>query len=114
MAASNSRPWNIGRAKARSFCSTKMRRCSGVLPCPGAAGGDAASHHRLPTHPLSQSQINAQERLKRQAWQPYRGWSRITSGVLLDVIGAVQYALASFIKLCPILMPTNSVNISTK
>jgi hypothetical protein len=50
-----------------------------------------SQRYRLPTRPLSQSQINAQERLKRQAWQPYRSWSRITSGVLLDVIGAVQY-----------------------
>ena len=58
--------------------------------------------YRLPTRPLSQSQINAQERLKRQAWQPYRSWRRITSGVLLDVIGAVQYGTSRvFYKIVP-------------
>jgi hypothetical protein len=49
-----------------------------------------SQRYRLPTRPLSQSPINAQERRKRQAWPPYRSWSRITSGVLRDVIGAVQ------------------------
>jgi hypothetical protein len=29
--------------------------------------------------------------LKRQGWQQYRTWSRITNGVLLSVVGAVQY-----------------------
>jgi hypothetical protein len=57
---------------------------------------------RLPTRPLSHSHINAQERLNRQAWQPYRSWSRITSGVLLDVIGAVQYGTSRvFYKIVP-------------
>ena len=61
-----------------------------------------SQRYRLPTRPLSQSQINAQERLKRQAWQPYRSWSRITSGVLLDVIGAVQYGTSRvFYKIVP-------------
>ena len=61
-----------------------------------------SQRYRLPTHPLSQSQINAQERLKRQAWQSYRSWSRITSGVLLDVIGAVQYGTSRiFYKIVP-------------
>jgi hypothetical protein len=46
---------------------------------------------RLPTRPLSQSQIKREESLKRQAWVRYRSWSRITSGVLLRGIGAVQY-----------------------
>ena len=49
-----------------------------------------SQRYRLPTRPLSQGQINAQEGLKRQSWQQYRSGSRITSGVLLDVIGAVQ------------------------
>ena len=58
--------------------------------------------YRLPTRPLSPGQINAQERLKRQTWQRYRSWSRITSGVLLDVIGAVQYGTSRvFYKLVP-------------
>ena len=45
---------------------------------------------RLPTRPLSQSQIKRAASLKRQAWLPYRAWSRSTSGVVLSVIGAVQ------------------------
>ena len=58
--------------------------------------------YRLPTRPLSQGQINAQERLKRQTWQRYRSWRRITSGVLLDVMGAVQYGTSRvFYKLVP-------------
>jgi hypothetical protein len=61
-----------------------------------------SQRYRLPIRPLSQSQINAQERLKRQAWQQYRCWSRITSGVLLDVIGAVQYGTSRvFYKIAP-------------
>jgi hypothetical protein len=46
---------------------------------------------RLPIRPLSQSQINREEALKRQAWVRHHSWSRVTSGVLLSVIGAVQY-----------------------
>src|SRR5438093_170574 len=38
-----------------------------------------------------QSQIKRDESLKRQAWLRYRTWSRVTSGVFLSVIGAVQY-----------------------
>jgi hypothetical protein len=45
----------------------------------------------LPTRPLSHTQMKREEALKRQAWTQYRTWSRITSGVLLSVIGAVQY-----------------------
>jgi len=47
--------------------------------------------YRLPTRPLSQSHIHAQERLTRPAWQYSHGWSRLTSGVWLDGIGAGQY-----------------------
>ena len=36
---SNSLPSNIGLAGVRSFCSMKMKPSSGVLPCPGRAGG---------------------------------------------------------------------------
>ena len=50
-----------------------------------------AQRARLPTRPLSQSQSKREESLKRQAWVRSRSWSRITSGVLLSVIGAVQY-----------------------
>ena len=61
-----------------------------------------SQRYRLPTRPLSQSHINAQERLKRQAWQLYRSWSRITSGVLLSVIGAVHYGTSKvFSKIVP-------------
>jgi hypothetical protein len=34
----------------------------------------------LPTRPLSQSQIKREESLKRQVWERYHSWSRITSG----------------------------------
>ena len=47
--------------------------------------------YRLPTRPLTQGQIKQEESRKRQTWLQYRAWSRITSGVLLSVIGAVQY-----------------------
>jgi len=50
-----------------------------------------AQRPRLPIRPLSQGQITREESRKRQTWLPYRSWSRITSGVLLSVIGAVQY-----------------------
>lgn len=50
-----------------------------------------AQRFRLSTRPLSRSQIKREESLKRQAWVRYRSWSRVTSGVLLSVLGAVQY-----------------------
>jgi hypothetical protein len=57
---------------------------------------------RLPTHPLSPRQIKRDESLKRQAWLQYRSWSRITSGVLLSVIGAVHYGTSKvFYKIVP-------------
>ena len=49
-----------------------------------------AQRSRLPTRPLSQSHIKRAEARKRQAWLPYRAWSRLTSGGLRSVIGAVQ------------------------
>src|SRR6266851_1108499 len=58
---------------------------------PRAGWWRKAQRARLPIRPLSQSQIKREESLKRQAWLQYRSWSRITSGVLLSVIGAVQY-----------------------
>ena len=50
-----------------------------------------AQRVRLPTRPLSRSQIKRAEALKRQTGVRYRSWSRITRGVLLSVLGAVQY-----------------------
>jgi transposase len=50
--------------------------------------------YRLPTRPLTQGQIKQEESRKRQTWVQSRSWSRITSGVLLSVIGAVQYGTA--------------------
>src|SRR4030095_3668693 len=50
----------------------------------------------------SQSQIKREESLKRQAWVQYRSWSRVTSGVSLSVIGAVQYGTSKvFSKIVP-------------
>ena len=61
-----------------------------------------AQRCRLPTRPLSQGQIKRDESLKRQTWSRYRAWSRITSGVLLSVIGAVQYGTSKvFYKIVP-------------
>jgi hypothetical protein len=74
----------------RSFCSLQTKRASGVSPCPARAG-DAQPRARILTRPLSQSQINRDEALTRHAWLPYRSWSRIPSGVVLSVIGAVHY-----------------------
>jgi hypothetical protein len=58
---------------------------------PRAGWWRTAQRARLPLRPLSQSQIKREETLKRQTWVRYRSWSRITSGVLLSVLGAVQY-----------------------
>ena len=61
-----------------------------------------AQRFRLPTRPLSPSQIKREEYLKRQAWTRYRSWSRVTSGVLLNIIGAVQYGTSKvFYKVVP-------------
>jgi hypothetical protein len=61
-----------------------------------------AQRPRLPTRPLSPSHIKREEGCKRQAWVQYRAWSRITRGVLLSVIGAVQYGTSKvFYKIVP-------------
>ena len=61
-----------------------------------------AQRYRLPTRPLRPSQIKRDEALKRQAGVRYRSWSRVTSGVLLSVIGAVQYGTSKvFYKIVP-------------
>ena len=69
---------------------------------PRAGWWRTARRARLPTRPLSQSQLKRDESLKRQTWVRYRSWSRITSGVLLSVIGAVQYGTSKvFYKIVP-------------
>jgi hypothetical protein len=60
---------------------------------PRAGWWRKAHRYRLPIRPLSRSQIKREEALKRQAWMRYRRWSRVTRGVLLSVLGAVQYGL---------------------
>ena len=62
----------------------------------------AAPKPFVPWSVLSQGQIQHQESLKRQAWRHYRSWSRLTSGVLLSVIGAVQYGTS---KVCYKIVP---------
>jgi transposase len=69
---------------------------------PRAGWWRTAQRARLPTRPYTHSQIKREELLKRQAWVHYRSWSRITSGVLLSVIGAVQYGTSKvFYKIVP-------------
>jgi len=58
---------------------------------PRAGWWRKAPRARLLIRPLSRSQIRREESLKRHAWARYRSWSRVTSGVWLSVIGAVQY-----------------------
>jgi hypothetical protein len=58
---------------------------------PRAGWWRTAPRVRLPIRPLSQSQITREEALTRQAWLRDHSWSRITSGVLLSVLGAGQY-----------------------
>jgi hypothetical protein len=57
---------------------------------PRAGWWRKAQRARLLTRPLSQTQIKREESLTRQAWVRSRSWSRVTRGVLLSVIGAVQ------------------------
>jgi hypothetical protein len=69
---------------------------------PRAGWWRTAQRARLSTRPMSQSQIKRDESCKRQAWVHDRSWSRITSGVLLSVIGAVQYGTSKvFYKIVP-------------
>jgi DDE superfamily endonuclease len=58
--------------------------------------------YRLPIRPLNQSQSKPEDSRKRQTWVQNRAWSRITSGVLLSVIGAVQYGTS---KVCYKIVP---------
>jgi hypothetical protein len=66
---------------------------------PRAGWWHTAQRARVHTRPLSQSQIKRAESFKRQAWLQSRAWSRITSGVLLSVIGAVQYGTSKVLTL---------------
>jgi hypothetical protein len=69
---------------------------------PRAGWWRTAQRARLPLRPLSQSQIKREESLKRQTWLRYRSWSRITSGVLLAVLGAGQDGTSKvFYKIVP-------------
>ena len=69
---------------------------------PRAGWWRTAQRARSPTRPLSQSQLTRDESRKRHAWLQYRSWSRITSGVLLSVIGAVHYGPSKvFSKIVP-------------
>src|SRR5215216_1289585 len=69
---------------------------------PRAGWWHTAQRARLPIRPLSQSQIKREEARKRQAWRGYRSWSRVTSGGVLSVMGAVQYGTSKvFYKIVP-------------
>jgi hypothetical protein len=69
---------------------------------PRAGWWRIAQRARILTRPLSHSQIKREESRKRHAWLRYRSWSRLTSGVLLSVIGAVQYGTSKvFYKIVP-------------
>jgi transposase len=74
----------------------------GRFALPRAGWWRTAQRARLPTRPLSQSQIKREEARKRHAWIRSRSWGRITSGVLLRVIGAVQSGTA---KVCYKIVP---------
>jgi len=69
---------------------------------PRAGWWRTAQRARLPLRPLRQSQITQEEALRRQTWLRYRSGSRITSGVLRSVLGAVQYGTSTvFSKVVP-------------
>jgi hypothetical protein len=69
---------------------------------PRAGWWRKAQRYRLPTRPLTQSQIKREESRKRQAWLGSRRWRRVTSGGLLSVLGAVQYGTSRvFYKIVP-------------
>ena len=69
---------------------------------PRAGWWRTAQRARLRIRPLSHSQSRHEESCKRQAWLQYRSWSRLTSGVLRSVIGAVQYGTSKvFYKVVP-------------
>jgi len=60
------------------------------------------TRYRLPLRPLTRSQLNRTEAGKRHAWQQHRSWGRITDGVFLTLMGAVQYGTSKvFYKVVP-------------
>jgi hypothetical protein len=61
----------------------------GRFALPRAGWWRTAHRARLPPRPLRRSQIQREEALKRDAWRRSHAWRRITSGVLLRIIGAV-------------------------
>ena len=61
---------------------------------PRAGWWHTAPRARLPLRPLRPRQSKRDEARKRQAWLPYRPWSRMTSGVLRSGMGAVQSGTA--------------------
>jgi hypothetical protein len=86
---------------ARAACEYRARRGEIMLlyeeetigwrfALPRAGWWRTAQRARLPRRPLSQSHSQRAESLTRQAWWQSRSWSRLTSGVLLSVSGAVQ------------------------
>jgi hypothetical protein len=58
---------------------------------PRAGWWRTANRSRLTTGSLSRTQSKEHETRKRQPWQQHRSWSRVRAGVLLSVVGAVQY-----------------------
>jgi hypothetical protein len=50
-----------------------------------------AQRYRLPMRSLTRGQIKHEEALKHDVWRRYCSWNRITSGVVLSIIGVVQY-----------------------
>jgi hypothetical protein len=79
-----------GEILVLSADETILWRCA----VPRAGWWRPAQRARLATRPLSHSQSKREESLTRQAWVRSRSWSRLTSGVLLRVLGAVQYGTA--------------------
>jgi len=62
----------------------------------------AEMHDHVVVPELAQTAAGQEESLKHQARRGYRSWSRVTSGVLLSVIGAVQYGTSKvFYKIVP-------------
>jgi transposase len=69
---------------------------------PRAGWWHQPTRYRLPLRPLTRSQINHAEACKRHAWHQYHTWDRITDGVLLTLMGAVQYGTSKvFYKVVP-------------
>ena len=88
------------------FTLQKIRRSSRAFPCLPGGPVEHTRHVRASPHSRwgMKATCNRDEALKRQTWLRYRSWSRITSGVLLSVIGAVQYGTAKvFYKIVPTL-----------